>query len=120
MLKLTPLERVFYSPGSCALAGIHTLKCTNDGTDNDHGADQRGRVPADPLPEWVPPARRAIGDRIRAARTACKLTQETLAELTGLDRKTINRIEQGAYATSVDHLLLIAHALDTPLADLVR
>jgi transcriptional regulator with XRE-family HTH domain len=68
----------------------------------------------------VPVARRAIGDRIRAARTERKLSQEALAEAIGLDRKTINRIEQGAYATSIDHLLLIAHALDTPLADLVR
>lgn len=72
------------------------------------------------MPEWVPAARRAIGDRIRAARTQRKLTQESLGELTGLDRKTINRVEQGTHATSVDHLLLIAHALDTPLADLVR
>jgi len=77
-------------------------------------------VPADPLPEWVPVARRAIGDRIRAARTGRKLTQEALAEATGLDRKTINRIEQGAHATSVDHLLLIAHALDIPPSDLFR
>jgi transcriptional regulator with XRE-family HTH domain len=77
-------------------------------------------VPSDPLPAWVPVARRAIGDRIRAARTERKLSQEALAEAIGLDRKTINRIEQGAYATSIDHLLLIAHALDTPLADLVR
>jgi transcriptional regulator with XRE-family HTH domain len=68
----------------------------------------------------VPVARRAIGDRIRAARIERKLSQEALAELVGLDRKTINRVEQGVHATSVDHLLLIAHALDTPLADLVQ
>ena len=49
-----------------------------------------------------------------------KLSQEKLGELTGLDRKTINRIEQGAYATSIDHLLLIADALQVDLADLVR
>jgi transcriptional regulator with XRE-family HTH domain len=72
------------------------------------------------MPEWVPSARRAIGDRIRATRTGRKLTQETLGELAGLDRKTINRIEQGTHATSIDHLLLIADALDVPLADLVR
>ncbi|MEV8032302.1 helix-turn-helix transcriptional regulator [Streptomyces sp. NPDC086182] len=76
-------------------------------------------MPTDPLPEWVPAARRAIGERIRAVRTGRKLTQETLGEMTGLDRKTINRIEQGTHATRIDHLLLIAHALDTPLADLV-
>ena len=77
-------------------------------------------MPSEPLPDWVPAARRAIGDRIRTERTERKFTQEKLGELTGLDRKTINRIEQGAHATLIDHLLLIADALDTPLADLVQ
>ncbi|MFF0967943.1 helix-turn-helix domain-containing protein [Streptomyces sp. NPDC003703] len=43
-----------------------------------------------------------------------------MGERAGLDRKTVNRIEQGAHATLIDHLLLIADALDVPLADLVR
>jgi transcriptional regulator with XRE-family HTH domain len=77
-------------------------------------------VPTDPLPDWVFERRRAIGDNIRAERKRQKLTQERLAELTALDRKTINRIEQGTYATAIDHLLLIADALGVPLADLVR
>lgn len=77
-------------------------------------------MPTDPLPTRVLARRQAIGDHIRAARTERKLTQETLGELTGLDRKTVNRIEQGAHATLIDHLILIADALDTPLTDLVR
>jgi transcriptional regulator with XRE-family HTH domain len=77
-------------------------------------------VPTDPLPARVLARRQAIGNHIRAARTERKLTQETLGELTGLDRKTVNRIEQGTHATSIDHLILIADALDTPLTDLVR
>ncbi|MFJ2717387.1 helix-turn-helix domain-containing protein [Streptomyces sp. NPDC087437] len=76
-------------------------------------------MPSDPLPDWVLTRRRAIGDRVRAARTAKKLSQEKLGELTGLDRKTINRIEQG-HGTLIDHLLLVADALDVPLSDLVR
>jgi transcriptional regulator with XRE-family HTH domain len=77
-------------------------------------------VPTDPLPDWVLQRRRAIGDNIRAERKRQKLTQERLAERAGLDRKTVNRIEQGTYATLIDHLLLLANALDIPLADLVR
>lgn len=76
-------------------------------------------MPSDPLPDWVLTRRRAIGDHVRAARTDRKISQEKLGEKTGLDRKTINRIEQGAYATLIDHLLLIADALDVPLRDLV-
>ncbi|MFF3511512.1 helix-turn-helix domain-containing protein [Streptomyces sp. NPDC002573] len=72
------------------------------------------------MPDWVLTRRRAIGDNVRAARLARKLTQEKLGDLTGLDRKTINRIEQGAHATLVDHLILIADTLGIPLADLVR
>ncbi|MFE4415104.1 helix-turn-helix domain-containing protein [Streptomyces sp. NPDC056821] len=77
-------------------------------------------MPSDPLPDWVPARRRTIGERIRAARKSRKLSQEKLGELVGLDRKTINRIEQGTHATLIDHLLLVADALDTPLADLIR
>jgi transcriptional regulator with XRE-family HTH domain len=73
------------------------------------------------MPDRVLQRRRAIGDNIRAERTRQKLTQERLAELAGgLDRKTVNRIEQGTHATLIDHLTLIADALDVPLADLVR
>lgn len=77
------------------------------------------KVPVDPIPEWVLARRRDIGDRVRAARRTRRLSQEKLAEAVGLDRKTINRIEVGAYSTLVDHLLLIAQALDVPAADLL-
>lgn len=77
-------------------------------------------MPSDPLPDWVLTRRRQIGDNTRAARAAKSLSQEQLAERTGLDRKTINRIEQGTHATRIDHLILVAHALGIPLADLVR
>ncbi|MBQ0974579.1 helix-turn-helix transcriptional regulator [Streptomyces sp. RK31] len=76
-------------------------------------------MPTDPPPDWLLARRRAIGGRIRTARTGRKLSQEKLAELAGLDRKTVNRIEQATHATSVDHLLLIADALRVPLRDLV-
>lgn len=72
------------------------------------------------MPDWVLQQRRAIGDHVRAERTRQKLTQERLAEMTDLDRKTVNRIEQGAHSTLVDHLALIARALGVPLSDLVR
>lgn len=76
-------------------------------------------MPIDPLPDWVLTRRRAIGDNVRAVRTARGLSQEKLGELTGLDRKTVNRIEQGTHSTLLDHLLLIAHALDVPPAELM-
>jgi transcriptional regulator with XRE-family HTH domain len=76
-------------------------------------------VPHEPPPSWVLDQRRAIGDRIRTARMEAAITQETLAERSGLDRKTVVRIEGGTHSTLLDHLLLIARALGRPLADLV-
>ncbi|MFJ4826369.1 helix-turn-helix transcriptional regulator [Streptomyces bacillaris] len=46
--------------------------------------------------------------------------QEGLAGRAGLDRKTVNRLEQGTTSPLLDHLLVIADALGAPLADLVR
>lgn len=95
-------------------------RCTNDGTDNQVDDRQRGRVPSDPLPTWVITRRQAIGTNIRAAREVQKYSQEKLGQLVDLDRKTINRIEQGAHAALIDHLIRIAQALEVPLSDLVR
>lgn len=77
-------------------------------------------MPVEPPSARVLQRRRAIGDNIRAERTRQKLTQERLAELAGLGRKTVNRIEQGTHATLSDHLILIADALNVLLSDLVR
>lgn len=77
-------------------------------------------MPSAPPPDWVIDRRRIIGDHIRAARLEANLTQEKLAELAGMDRQSINRIEMGHQAALIDTLILIADALDIPLADLVR
>jgi transcriptional regulator with XRE-family HTH domain len=77
-------------------------------------------VPSAPPPDWVLDRRRAIGDQIRAARREARLSQEKLAELAGMDRQAINRIEQGHQSPLVDNLIRIADALGVPLADLVR
>lgn len=77
-------------------------------------------MPSAPPPDWVVDRRRVIGDHIRAARLGANLTQEKLAELAGVDRQSINRIEQGHQAALIDNLIRIADALNVPLSDLVR
>ncbi|NUP16582.1 MAG: helix-turn-helix transcriptional regulator [Streptomyces sp.] len=71
-------------------------------------------------PQWIPDALRTLGTRIRAQRLHRNLTQEQLAERAGIDRSTVQRIEGGLNDPRHSHLLRIARALDTPLADLVR
>lgn len=48
------------------------------------------------------------------------MSQDGLAELVGLDRRSIQRYEAGTRDPRYGDLLLIARALDVPLAELVR
>lgn len=77
-------------------------------------------MPSAPPPDWVITRRRAIGARIREARLYANFTQEALAEEAGLDRQSVNRIEQGHASPMLDSLIRIADALNVPLSDLVR
>lgn len=45
-------------------------------------------------PDWQD-YRRAVGDRLRAARVNANLTQEALAEKAGVSRDTVQRVESG-------------------------
>lgn len=76
-------------------------------------------MPPAPPPDWVLVRRRAVGEQIRVARRAQGLSQERLAELAGMDRQAINRIEQGHASAKLDNLIRIAEALKTPLSRLV-
>ncbi|PVD01361.1 helix-turn-helix transcriptional regulator [Streptomyces sp. CS014] len=73
-----------------------------------------------PPPAWVITRRRAIGDRIRAARREAGLTQEQVALRVPMDRATYNRIEMGHAAALLDSLILIADVIGVPLSDLMR
>jgi transcriptional regulator with XRE-family HTH domain len=75
-------------------------------------------VPSD-LPDWVPEARRAVGDRIRVRRIQQRMTQESLAYAAGVDRSTIQRMEAGQ-EMKLSHLLLVAHALRVHVVDLLH
>lgn len=76
------------------------------------------RVSSVPTPDWVLLRRRVIGDRIRGLRRARKLSQEKLAELAGLDRQSVNRIEQGHQSVLLDNLIQLLAALEATFGDL--
>jgi transcriptional regulator with XRE-family HTH domain len=77
-------------------------------------------VPTDPPSECVLQRRREIGRRICEAREWANLTQEQLAERVGVSRDTIIRTELGTRSARLDWLILIADAVQVPLAELVR
>ena len=77
-------------------------------------------VPREPDPPWISDQRRRLGERVRIAREYANLTQEQLDNLSGVKRLTLQRIESGATDARISWLLLIARALDIPVADLLR
>jgi len=65
----------------------------------------------------VPIHRRLLGDAIRTRRKHLGLTQEGMAEKTGLSVVFISLLENGHRTVSVDTLLRIAKAVKTPISD---
>lgn len=61
-----------------------------------------------------------MAERILAKRKKAGLSQDALAELAGIDRKTINRIEKGHFSPSMETFFRIAHAFNMNAKDLLK
>lgn len=72
----------------------------------------------DPITPRLAELRRQFGLRLRELREGRGLTQEQLGEMADVDRKTINRIENGMYSPHLDKVFQIADALSVPTRDL--
>jgi transcriptional regulator with XRE-family HTH domain len=64
-------------------------------------------------------SRELLSEWIRETRTNQNLSQEGLAEIAGVDRKTINRIENGHFSPSIETLVRISLSLDSKIPSLV-
>jgi len=62
--------------------------------------------------------RRAFGDAVRRYRLERNYSQEEVAEIAGVDRKTVSRIENGHFSPSLDRVWALADALDVELHEL--
>ncbi|MET7479512.1 helix-turn-helix transcriptional regulator [Streptomyces sp. NPDC005648] len=69
-------------------------------------------------PKWIIDRRRELGARIRDLRTDAGHTQEQFAEITSIDRRTLQRIEAGESDPRYGHLLRIAAALNREISAL--
>jgi transcriptional regulator with XRE-family HTH domain len=69
--------------------------------------------------DWIRERRRAIGERVRAARKRQGLTQDDVWQAAGVDRRTVQNVEAGR-EMKIGTLLRIAWVLEVSLADLVR
>ena len=68
-----------------------------------------------------PPLRRAIGQRLRELRLDAGITsQEALAELAGVHRTYIGRLERGESGVTVDMLSAVLAAMGVSLSEFFR
>ena len=62
----------------------------------------------------------SLGDKIRSAREARKMTQKELADNTGIKRPNIARLERGTGLPNLSTLLTVANGLGVPLTSLLE
>lgn len=61
----------------------------------------------------------AFGTHLRRMREAHNLSQQQLADLADVDKKTIQRIENTKFRVTLDVLLSLAKGLKIPLIELI-
>jgi transcriptional regulator with XRE-family HTH domain len=76
-------------------------------------------VRRNPRPDWVQQRRIALGHRIADLRRQAELSQEELAHLAGMERRSIQRYENAQRDPQYSDLLLIAYALRVHVTDLL-
>ncbi len=65
-------------------------------------------------------ARQRFADNMRIARLKMRLSQDELAERSGLHRTYIGSVERAERNISIDNMEAIANALDLELAELLQ
>jgi transcriptional regulator with XRE-family HTH domain len=70
------------------------------------------------MPKPKSDARALLSEKIRTLRAARGLSQEALADLTGLHRTYIGSVERGERNISLDNLERIAHTFNMTMAEL--
>ena len=64
-------------------------------------------------------AHAAFGAAVRRHRTALRLSQEALADRTGMHRNYVGGVERGEYNLTLASILALASGLGVPAAELV-
>jgi putative transcriptional regulator len=59
-----------------------------------------------------------VAKKLKETRISLELSQEALAEYAGIDRKTVNRIENNHFSPNLDTLLRLCVALSIEPVDL--
>lgn len=65
-----------------------------------------------PKEDYLQEQRQKIGDRIRVFREEKEYSQDDLAEIMGVNRSTISKIENGKFSFSIDYISKLGWYLD--------
>lgn len=63
---------------------------------------------------------KSLGKKIKKMRLSKKMTQQTLADKSEVDIRSIQRIEKGEYGFGLHILYALAEALETTTSDLLK
>jgi DNA-binding XRE family transcriptional regulator len=77
------------------------------------------KAPEKKIQKLIDDTQQALAQRLYDLRTERELTQTELSVLAGIDRKTINRIENGHFAPSIDTLVRLSMVMRVPVTDLL-
>ncbi len=66
-----------------------------------------------------PSGLQAFGTHLRKIREGKSMSQQALADVSNVDKKTIQRIEHAKFSVTLDVLISIAEGLQIPLGELV-
>ena len=72
------------------------------------------------IERYVESTQRNVTQNLVNLREQSSLTQQQLSDLAGIDRKTINRIENGHFSPSIDTLTRLAVVLNVSISDLLE
>ena len=68
----------------------------------------RKYLKSEPVRKETAAVRRSLGEALKAHRTACKMTQEFVAEHLGVSRQAVSKWENGSSDPSTSNLLALA------------
>lgn len=71
-------------------------------------------------PEQLQASRETVGNWLRDKRDAKGLSQSALGRLMGIDAATVNKIEAGKWAITIDMLALFCEHLEYPIDELFK
>ena len=78
------------------------------------------KAPEKKMQQVVDKTQQALAQKLYELRVDREFTQTELSELAGVDRKTINRIENGHFSPSLDTLTRLSVVLKCRLADFLK